>query len=243
MRKVFELGGVVAAAVLIALGIATIVMAFNGHSTVQDSLKQEQITGSPDMTPNAIAPAVKQIKSAQQQIAATESKAGVPQSQQLVFTDVSAPSCTVAGKLVGSGSTARCFAEYMRIHALESTNGLTYSQMGRFKAKPSAPPKQTDFNGGTSNPDYAVGGATSPAPNTARDLWVTETALSTALNASYMADQISLFGLLVGVTLLLTGLGFGILAVGGALRSEDSLLGIFRRPAKPAEKKTPVPTS
>jgi len=44
-----------------------------------------------------------------------------------------------------------------------------------------------------------------------------------------MADQISLFGLMVGITLLLSGLGFGILAVGGALRNKESVLTVRRR--------------
>ena len=51
MRKVFEIGGIVAAAVLVAFGVAAIVMGVNGRSTVQSSLKLEQIVGSPDMTP------------------------------------------------------------------------------------------------------------------------------------------------------------------------------------------------
>ena len=37
-------------------------------------------------------------------------------------------------------------------------------------------------------------------------MWIQETALSTALNTSYMADQISLFGVIVGIALLLSGL-------------------------------------
>jgi multisubunit Na+/H+ antiporter MnhC subunit len=41
---------------------------------------------------------------------------------------------------------------------------------------------------------------------------VTETALATALNMSYMAEQLSLFGMVVGVALLLTGVGLVILA-------------------------------
>ena len=45
---------------------------------------------------------------------------------------------------------------------------------------------------------------------------MTETALSTALNASYMAESLSLFGIVVGIALLLSGIGFGILAAGGA---------------------------
>jgi hypothetical protein len=56
MRKVFEIGGMVAAAILIAFGIAAIVMGVNGHSTVQNSLKQEKIVGSPDMTPTRSPP-------------------------------------------------------------------------------------------------------------------------------------------------------------------------------------------
>jgi len=53
---------------------------------------------------------------------------------------------------------------------------------------------------------------------------VTETALTTALNTAYMAEQLALFGIVVGVALLLSGIGFGILAIGGALRNEDSAL-------------------
>jgi hypothetical protein len=57
-----------------------------------------------------------------------------------------------------------------------------------------------------------------PAANGARDVWVTETALGTALNASYMADRLSLFGVMIGVALLLAGIGFSVLTIGGALR-------------------------
>jgi hypothetical protein len=54
MRKVFEIGGVVAAAILIALRVGSVALSMNGRSTVRDSLKQEMIVGSPDMTPAAI---------------------------------------------------------------------------------------------------------------------------------------------------------------------------------------------
>ena len=50
-------------------------------------------------------------------------------------------------------------------------------------------------------------------------MWVTETALSTALNVSYMADQLGNFGIVVGVALLLSGFGFVILAEGAAHRA------------------------
>ena len=57
-----------------------------------------------------------------------------------------------------------------------------------------------------------------PLDNAARQVWVTETALSTALNTSYMAEQLAIFGIVVGVALLLAGIGFLVLALGGALR-------------------------
>jgi hypothetical protein len=50
--------------------------------------------------------------------------------------------------------------------------------------------------------------------NPQRDIWVTETALATALNTSYFAEQVSLFSLIVGVALLLSGIGFLVLTVG-----------------------------
>jgi len=201
MRKALEIGGVVAAAVLVAFGIASIVMGINGRSTVRDSLKLEQIVGSPDMTPAAITAAAKE--------------AGLK--------DFVVPSLAVAGKSINSGDRARAFAGYMRIHTLESTGGLTYAQMGRFVAKPGAPAKFTDGHGATSDSRYAAVDPKTqrPVENGLRNLWVTETALTTALNTSYMAEQISLFGIVVGIALLLAGIGFAILAVGGALRSPE----------------------
>ena len=111
MRKLFEIGGVVAAAVLIAFGVTAIVMGVNGRNTVRDSLKLEQIVGSPDMTPSAIAAEAK--------------KAGLPASVSLPTTDI-------AGKPIDTGDRARAFASYMRIHTLEATGGVPYAQMPRF---------------------------------------------------------------------------------------------------------------
>ena len=220
MRRYFEIGGMVAAAVLIAFGVAALIMGANGRNTVVSSLKQEQIMGSPDMTPAAIAAEVKTAK--------------LPES-------IALPTCSVAGKLVNSGSRARCFAQYMRIHALEATGGLTYAQMGRYKALPTAPSRFTDGQGGTSDAKYAVTDPTTkrPVDNGRRTVWINETALSTALNTGYMADQISLFGVVVGIALLLSGLGFGILAIGGALRGVPAI----RFLAKRAGAETPVPTT
>jgi hypothetical protein len=52
-----------------------------------------------------------------------------------------------------------------------------------------------------------------PISNGARDIWVTETALTTALNLGYMAEMLSIFSVVVGIALLLTGIGLVILAL------------------------------
>ena len=191
-RKLFEWGGFAAGAVLIAFGVVAIIMGFSGRATVADSLKQEKIVGSADMTPALIA---KEAKAAG-------------------LTNVDLPTVAVAGEQINSGPQARAFASYMRIHALEATGGYTYAQMGRFQAKPDAPKAQLAVGGGTDNPQFAlIDSATKqPVANGVRDLWVTETALTTALNTSYMADRLGLFGIVVGIALLLSGIGFIVLA-------------------------------
>ena len=213
MRKVFEIGGIVAAAVLVAFGIASIVMGMNGRSTVRDSLKLEQIVGSADMTPAAIK--------------VEAQKAGLPATVKL-------PTVDIAGKKITTGARARAFASYMRIHTLESTGNLTYSQMGRFTAKPGTPAKFTDGHGATNIDTYALLDPKTqrPVDNGLRNLWVTETALTTALNTSFMAEQLSLFGIVVGFALLLAGVGFAILAIGGALRTPDTALSFVHRAKK-----------
>ncbi|HLX19688.1 MAG TPA: hypothetical protein VKR23_06010 [Gaiellaceae bacterium] len=223
MRKVFEIGGFVAAVVLIAFGATAIVMGVNGRNTVSSSLKNEYIVGTPDMTPAAIK--------------AEAQKAGITASVKLW------PTQNVAGKSIDNGSRARAFAEYMHIHALEATHGFTYSQMGIYTAKPGAPKAQLMPGGGTDNTAYALVDPKTqqPVQNGARNVWVTETALTTALNTSYMADQLGLFGIVVGVALLLSGIGFGVLAMGGTLLNAEPALKLFgKRTPKTVGKVAPT---
>jgi hypothetical protein len=222
--KIFEFGGYAAAVVLVAFGIAALVMGVNGRNTVNSSLTQEQIVGSPDMTPKAIAGEVAAAKAAQTKLFESLNKAG----EKLTPSPIQAPSCSVAGDQVTNGDQARCFARYMRIHTFGATSGLTYSQMGRFVAKPGTQLKFTDGLGGTNDETKAAidPQTKQPVSNGRRDLWVTYTALTTALNTSYMASQLSLFGVVVGVAFLLAGLGFGILA-----------FSVFRLPALVARSK------
>ena len=184
MAKALRIGGFVSGAILIVFGIVVIALAINGRSTVTDSLKDEKIVGSSDMNPTDIEAAMKE--------------AGL--------TGVAVPSCDVADEPIDTGTEARCFAEYMRIHALEASGGLTYAEMGRFATADGSAK-------GTNDAEQAVkDDKGQPVSNSARNLWVTETALSTALNVSYMAEQLALFSVVVGIALLLAGIGFIVLA-------------------------------
>ena len=51
-----------------------------------------------------------------------------------------------------------------------------------------------------------------PVSNGQRNIWINETALATALNVSYMAEQLALFGIVVGVALVITGIGLIVIA-------------------------------
>jgi hypothetical protein len=127
-----------------------------------------------------------------------------------------------AGQQVKTGDQARAFAQIMRKHTLESTGGYTYSQMGRYQLKSNPADAK-----GTDDPTAAATDADGqPIANDARNIWVTETALTTALNMSFMAERLAVFGLVVGIALLMTGIGLVILAfaVFGRAEQEETVV-------------------
>lgn len=176
-KRIWEIGGFLAGAVLIVFGAASIFLGVNGFTTVRDSIKQEQIYfGTADD------PAV--AKYAEQW----------------------------AGEQVKTGDQARAFAQIMRYHTINgewNPEHLTYAQMGRFlAASDPSNPKGTSDEAAALKDEQG-----NPVSNSFRNTWVTETALTTALNTSFMAERLSIFGLVVGVALLLTGIGLVILAL------------------------------
>ena len=190
MKKWFGYGGIAASAILIAFGVVAIVMCVNGRNEVRDLLAAEKIVGGDDMSPALIQKGI------------AEAGLTVP---------VTIPEKDIVGAKIDTGAEARAFAQYMRIHALEASGGLTYAEMGRFATADGKP-------AGTNDPAKALKGEDGqPVSNGARNLWVTATALTTALNTSFMAEQLALFGIVVGVALLLSGIGFLVLTVSGAL--------------------------
>ena len=119
------------------------------------------------------------------------------------------------GQSVDTGQEAKEFAKIMRHHTLEATQGLTYADMGRFQsADDSSDPRGTNDEAAAAKDAQG-----NPVPNAQRDIWVTETALTTALNTSVMAEAVGVFAIVMGVALVLIGIGFLVLTL-GARRTE-----------------------
>ena len=113
-----------------------------------------------------------------------------------------------AGEPVDTGRKALAQAEIMREHTLSNTGGLTYAEMGRFQSA-----ENPDDPAGTNDEaEAAKDDSGQPISNGARNIWVTETALATALDMGFMSEMLSIFSIVVGIALLLTGIGLVILA-------------------------------
>jgi hypothetical protein len=119
---------------------------------------------------------------------------------------VGTPDSTIPGQLVDTGSEAQAFAKIMRHHTMEATGGKTYSQMGQYL--------DTNGKGTDDKAKAAIDPQTKqPVQNQARQIWVTETALTTALNTAYFAESVATFAIVMGVAMLLSGVGFLILTL------------------------------
>ena len=120
----------------------------------------------------------------------------------------------VANEKIDTGGEARDFASGMRVHTLEATGGQTYAEMPRFldeNGKPTADEKAAAVDPKSGE----------PVSNPARNLWVTETALATALNTSYFAENVANFAIVMGFALLLAGIGFLVLTLRLPWRREE----------------------
>lgn len=205
MSRSLRMAGITAGLVLIAFGIGAVVIGLAGRDEVNASVKREQIVGTPDMKPALIAVAAKE--------------AGLR---------VALPTCDVAGKSITNGADAKCFASYIRIHALEATGGKTYAQMPQYATK--------DGLGTSDKAKALVDPKTNgPQSNPARQIWISETALTTALNTAFFASSVATFAVVMGAALLLTGIGFIVLCSGLMSRG-----GVRRRPVTDPAPITPA---
>jgi hypothetical protein len=141
---------------------------------------------------------------------------------------VGTPDSTIPNQLVNTGSEAQAFAAVMRKHTLEATGGKTYAQMPRFL---DAAGKGTNDEKAAAT-DPKSGG---PVANPARNIWVTSTALTTALNTAYFAESTATFVIIMGIALLLTGVGFLVLTL-RVLRQPSATTQTTERQRLPATK-------
>lgn len=192
MKKMYVYAGIAASAVMILVGVGLMVIGAIGRGEVRDRIEIEQIVGTPDMNPDDTRAAVED--------------AGI---------EIEIPDCDVAEETVDTGKEAFCFGDYMRVHALEDTGGKTYAEMPRF----------LDENGDpTGDAEQAAVDPKTGAPiaNPARDIWVTETALSTALYTSFFAEKVAEYAFIMGICLLLIGIGFLVLTLRLPRREEQA---------------------
>jgi len=164
MSRLYRYGGIAASIILILFGAGAIYTGIDGRSEVRDTIKREQIVGTPDMHES------------------------------------------IANKPVQTGADAKHFADGIRKHALEATDGQTYAQMGRYLDKAGKP--TNDDKLAAVNPKTQQ-----PVENPLRNVWVTATSLSTALNTSFFAEQVANFAIVMGIALLLVGIGLLILTL------------------------------
>jgi len=129
-----------------------------------------------------------------------------------------------AGQAITTGAQAKAFADVMEHHALEATSGQRYAEMGRFLTKDGK--ATSDENLAAKDPKTGQ-----PVENGLRNLWVTETALTTALNTSFFAERVAVFSIVMGIAMLFTGIGFLVLTLGGAL-------GVVKVPSRKSQVKT-----
>jgi hypothetical protein len=118
----------------------------------------------------------------------------------------------IADKQIKTGSQAKKFADGIRKHTLEDTGGRTYAEMPRYLDKQGKP--TNDEKAAAIDPKS--GG---PQANPERQIWVTSTALSTALNTSFFAESVANFAIVMGVALLLIGIGFLVMTTRAAPRA------------------------
>jgi hypothetical protein len=182
MRSLFRLGGLVAGALLIVAGALWIWQGVSARGDVKDTISREGIVGTPDMRPEDV-------------------PAGLLEDP---------PTCDVAGEPIDSGSEALCFAQYMRVHALEATGGKTFSEMGRFLNEQG----KDVFSEEEAAVDPETG---EPVTNPQRDLWVTQRALATGMELAYAGERLALFSIGTGALFAIVGIGLLVMIIGGGV--------------------------
>lgn len=94
--------------------------------------------------------------------------------------------------------TLKAQADIIRFHMLRTTGGKTFAEMPRQIPK-------VDENG---KPVLDLSGKAVMTANTARDLWITATTLTTALNLALISYAVSALAVFLGIIFILIGILF-----------------------------------
>ena len=129
---------------------------------------------------------------------------------ELLAQNITTPEdASIPNTRVTNIATAKSMADIIDKHARESSEGLTYAELGRFMAADGAV-------AGTSDPEQALLGADGkPVPNALRNSAFQAASLRTSLYTSVMAFEVG--NLVVGLGLMVLVLGLAVGGVGVAL--------------------------
>ncbi|MEK7588921.1 MAG: hypothetical protein AAB438_03835 [Patescibacteria group bacterium] len=105
---------------------------------------------------------------------------------------------SIPGKLVSGPLTLKAQGDIIREHTLKITGGKTYAEM----------PRQVEKLDENKNVILGEDGKPVMVDNTSRNLWITATALTTALNLGIITYAFSGFIILFGFVSILTGIIF-----------------------------------
>jgi hypothetical protein len=133
--------------------------------------------------------------------------------QQLAAQQITTPEdASIPNAPVTGIATALSMADIIQHHAADSSNGLSYAQMGRFAVESNDP-------AGTNNADEAKKDANGkPLANQARNTQLTAAGLVTSLSLSAMAIGAAYGAIALGVGFLvlgivIAGLGYALLGL------------------------------
>lgn len=133
--------------------------------------------------------------------------------QQLAAQNITTPEdASIPNAPVTGIATALSMADIIQHHAADSSQGLSYAQMGRFAVASGDP-------AGTNNAEEALKDANGkPVANQARATQLTAASLVTSLSLSAMAIGASYGAILLGVAftllgLVVAGLGYALLGL------------------------------
>lgn len=127
---------------------------------------------------------------------------------ELLAQNITTPGdASIPNTRVDDVATARSMADIIEVHALESTDGRTFSEMGRFLAVD---------GGDTNDPELAVKGADDrPVANPLRNTAFQASSLRTSLYTSVMAFEVG--NLVIGLGAMVSVLGLAVGGMGVAL--------------------------